>query len=482
MPPFHHLLQLRLLPTGHIRRLSAATAVASPSPDLVQSIAASLSKFSGSDDYDSLHRHFSLHYSDVPFTTPLLADVLLSSPDSGLSAVLLLRHLVRHRGFSPSDQPLSLLIHHLSRRHDFKSIDSLLSSDSDLRPSPGPLSYSALVSRLVRSGRPVDAINLFHSLSAPDTLFSVPKDKSSLKVLVSALADHKFPNHAEKLVKNCAREIFPDEEICNELIRGWCSDLKLDHARRLAGEIVRGGFELGTPAYNYMLDCVCRLCRKRDPVRMKTEAERFLAEMEGDGVLRDSETFRVLIYNLCKIRKTEDAMGLFRRMGEWNCSPCGETYLVLVRSLYQAARVTEGDEMVGWMRSAGFGDMLDRKAYYGFIKILCGIERVEHAMKVFRMMKGFGHAPGIKSYDLLIGKLAEHNQVDRAKTLFKEARARGVQVAEREYKVDPRFVKKKEKKEKKRETLPEKMKKKRRRLKRLRLSFVRKPKKQRRFA
>ena len=49
------------------------------------------------------------------------------------------------------------------------------------------------------------------------------------------------------------------------------------------------------------------------------------------------------------------------------------------------------------------------------------------------------------------------------------------------YKLNPRFVKKKEKKGKKRETLPEKMKKKRRRLKRLRLSFVRKPKSMRRL-
>jgi hypothetical protein len=47
--------------------------------------------------------------------------------------------------------------------------------------------------------------------------------------------------------------------------------------------------------------------------------------------------------------------------------------------LYQAAWTAEGDDMMTSMRSARFGDKLDRKAYYGFIKILCGIERVEHA-------------------------------------------------------------------------------------------------------
>ncbi|KAK8959083.1 Pentatricopeptide repeat-containing protein [Platanthera guangdongensis] len=248
------------------------------------------------------------------------------------------------------------------------------------------------------------------------------------------------------------------------------------------GEIVRGGFDLGTPAYNSIIDCVCRLCRRKDPLRMLPEARKLLLEMESSGIPRNQETFHVLIYNLCKIRKTEDSMKLFREMSQWGCSPEAETYLVLIRSLYQAARCSEADEMIGFMRSAGFGKSLDRKAYYGFIKILCGIERVEHAMKVFRMMKGYGHSPGIKTYGLLIEKLATRNQADSANRLFKEAVFRGVPVVSKEYKVDLRYVKvKKKKEEKKRETLPEKMKRKRKRLKMLRMSFVKKPKSTRRF-
>ncbi|KAI3892860.1 hypothetical protein MKX03_010457 [Papaver bracteatum] len=40
------------------------------------------------------------------------------------------------------------------------------------------------------------------------------------------------------------------------LIKGWCVDGKLDQDKRLAGEIHRGGFQLGTSAYNSILDCV----------------------------------------------------------------------------------------------------------------------------------------------------------------------------------------------------------------------------------
>jgi hypothetical protein len=100
-------------------------------------------------------------------------------------------------------------------------------------------------------------------------------------------------------------------------------------------------------------------------------------------------------------------------------------------------------------------------------------------MSVFEMMKADGCKPGIKTYDLLMGKWCTHNRLDKANVLYNEALSIGVTVTPKEYRVDPKFMKKPKavKKEKKRETLPEKMARKRRRLKQIRLSFVKKPKK-----
>lgn len=478
-PPLPFLLAARSLSTADPAAVAAAAArsfsPAAPSPDLTQSISAALVSLSSSSSSLDLPSHFSLHFSDVRFNTPLLASVLDASPDAGRTALDLYRYIVRHRSFTPSDVSLSHLIHFFGRRHDFKSIEDLL---SEFRPAPGPLSLRAALDRLSRAGRPTHAISFFDRMERD---FGLVRDRSALTILVDSLCENGFPGHAEREVKRLANVFFPTESICNSLIRGWCAELKLSDALRLMGEMKRGGFELGTPAYNSILDCVCRLCRKKDPVRLQQEANKVLEEMDTLGMARDAETFRVLIRNLCKIRKTEDAMKLFWRMGEWGCSPDAETHLTLIRSLYQAARVSEGDEMIGLMRTAGFGDALDRKAYYGFIKILCGIERVEHAVKVFKMMKGYGYAPGVKTYNLLMEKLAAHNMGDRTIMLFKEAVARGVPVTPKVYHVDPRFVKVKEKKEKKRLTLPEKAKRKKRTLKRLRLSFVKKPRSMRRM-
>lgn len=72
-------------------------------------------------------------------------------------------------------------------------------------------------------------------------------------------------------------------------------------------------------------------------------------------------------------------------------------------------RIGEGDEMIDKMKLVGYGKVLDKKEYYGFLKILCGIERFEYVMIVFKNMKVDGCKFGIKIYDLLMGKMCANN-------------------------------------------------------------------------
>lgn len=334
--------------------------------------------------------------------------------------------------------------------------------------------------RFVRAGRAPEAVKFFADM---EINYGIKRDKEKLGILVKLLCEHGYAFQAEKLVNNWAKTIFPNQEMCYDLIKGWCVDRRPDNAIRLMEEMVRGGFEMQTPAYNAILDSVCKLCRKKDPLEMQREAEKVLVEMEKKGVARDTETFSVIIRNLCKIRKTEDAMKVFGRMGEWGCSPDGEMYIVMVKSLYQAARVKEADDMIEQMWSVGFGDALNVKECFGFLKILCGIERVDHAMKVFRRLKKcYGFEPGVKTYELLMRSLSAHNQVDRANALFQEASSSGIAVIPKAYVVDPRYLKKKKvekSKEKKKLSLPQKKLLKRKRLRKLKASFVKKPRKRR---
>eukprot|EP00268_Persea_americana_P023130 TRINITY_DN2280_c0_g4_i1.p1 TRINITY_DN2280_c0_g4~~TRINITY_DN2280_c0_g4_i1.p1 ORF type:complete len:518 (-),score=89.45 TRINITY_DN2280_c0_g4_i1:302-1855(-) len=451
-----------------------------PSSQIAQSVATHLLKPSQEPhEIDpkhslSLHDRLSAHFSDIGFDSDTVLTILRLSSNAGRDNVLsFLSWLTNHsRGFKLDDSSLRHFVEHLGRNKDFKAIHTILVENRDVA---GWDCFVGSVDRLVRAGRPTQVIALFYRMEKD---YGFARNRESLSVVVQALCEHGFAGHAERFVKKVADEIFPNEFICNSLVRGWCVDGKLDQARRLVGEIHRGGFELGTTAYNALLDCVCKLCRKKDPFRLFSEAEKVLVEMDVAGVPRDVETFNVLICNLCKIRKTEDALKLFERMGEWGCSPNAESFILLIKSLYQAARIAEGDEMIDRMKSAGFGVSLNKKAYYGFLKILCGIERVDHAMRVFVKMKKDECCPGEKTYELLIGKLCAHGQVAKANNLFHEGVKKGLALTPKEYKVDTRFAPKpkSKKKQPQRETLPMKMAKKRRKLRKLRLSYVKKPK------
>lgn len=411
-----------------------------------------------------------MNFSHITPTAELIRCALNLAPEAGRSVLGFNEWLTSNPKFTHTDETISLFIDYFGRRKDFKATHDILVAG---RSIIGPKTLESAVDRLARAGRPTQLVSFFDRMEGD---YEFKRDRESLRLFVEKLCDNGYASYAEKMVKNLANEFFPDESMCNLLVKGWCIDGKLDEARRLTAEMYRGGFEIGPTAYNAILDCVCKLCRKKDPFRMHSEAEKVLIEMDVHGVPRNVETFNVLITNLCKIRKTEDAMKLFYE--EWGCDPDAATFLVLTRSLYQAARLEEGDEMIDRMKSAGYGEALDKRAYFGFLKILCGIERIDHALSVFGKMKADGCEPGLKTYDLLMAKLCAHKRVDRANALFNEANRRGVPVTPKAYRVDPKYLKKPkvEKKEKKRETLPEKMERKRRRLKQIRLSFVRKPK------
>ncbi|XP_023515592.1 pentatricopeptide repeat-containing protein PNM1, mitochondrial-like [Cucurbita pepo subsp. pepo] len=418
-------------------------------------------------------KRLQLSFSHVKPNPELVLNTLNLSSEAGRTVLGFNEWLVSNPDFHHTDETISYFVDYFGRRKDFNAIYEVLVKGLGIS---GAKTLRSSIDRFARAGRPTKLISFFETM---EKNYGLRRDKESLRMVVEKLCENGFTSHAVKIVKDLANEFFPDEAICDSLIKGWCVNGKLDEAKRLAGEMYRGGFELGTTAYNDLLDCACKLCRKKDPFRLHSEAEEILVEMDYRGVPRNVETFNVLINNLCKIRKTTDAVNLFHRMGEWGCNPNAETFIILTKSLYQAARTGEGDEMIDRMRSAGHDDALDKKTYYEFLNILCGIERIDHALTVFEKMKKEGCEPGIKTYELLIGNLCAHNHLDKANSLFNEAQKRGVPVTPKAYQVDPGYVKKPKVKnvEKKRDTLPEKMARKRRRLKQIRLSFVKKPKK-----
>ncbi|KAK1307103.1 Pentatricopeptide repeat-containing protein [Acorus calamus] len=407
-----------------------------PASEIARSISAELATLSSTASAEDLR----LRFPDLRPSPSLLPHVLAASPPPAAPPS-------PSTAGSPATPPL---VDYLGRRNDFAAVDQVL---SESRGVSGPLTFRSAVDRLVGAGRATQAVAFFERM---DRDFGLPRNEETMSFVVTALCRGGFPGHAERMAKALVAEFPPDQAICDTLIGGWCADRKLHEARRFAGEVERGGFDITTAAYNALLDCTCKLCIEKDPLRMKPETEAVLLEMDERGVPRDAGTFKVLIANFCAIRQTGEALKLFERMGEWSCSADSETYVALIKSLYRAARVEEGDEMIGRMRDAGLGADLDAEAYGSFVKTLCHIRRLDHALKVFKMMRRDRRRPAAEIYEVLIRKLQEHGRKNEADALFERAVRNGAALEPNVCEVNPRYVKKGEVKKKKlkRETLP----------------------------
>lgn len=424
-----------------------------------------------------------LEETGIEMNPILLKQVMAKvSKDAGRRVSRFYKWAIEQPGCDSNLEIFNAVIDFLGRRKDFKAVETLLKENAasgicNVAGEIGLKTFEIVVERLVKAGREKQAVVFFNKMEE----YGFKQNEEAQKIVVQWLCERGFASYGENLVKSLADTYYPDEEICNTLVKGWCVAGKLNEAKRMVNEMSVGQIAMGVTAYNALLDCICKLCREKDPFRLLPEANKILVEMEAAGVPRNESTFNILITHLCKIRKTEDAYQFFLKMEQYGCSPNLTTYVVLIRSLFQAARVADGHEMLDQMKKSGFEANI--KAYFSFIKVLCGIQRVEHAHQVFTTMINHGCRPGKETFELLIPKLCEIGHTGEAKELFRKAVAEGLMPSSRQDILEQSKVKKHAEKEKpKRLTLSMIKKKKNLRLKRLRLSFVKKPKSSRRVS
>ncbi|KAJ6369555.1 hypothetical protein OIU76_027903 [Salix suchowensis] len=204
----------------------------SPDPAIAQSLSTEISRDPNTDPL-SISERLQLSFSHLTknnaLTPSLVLQTLKLSPDAGRTVIGFHHWLIKDSNFEQSDESLAIFVDYFGRRKDFKASHDLLVEGKSVA---GVKCFESMIDRLVRAGR-----------------------------TTQKLCENGYASYAEKMVKNLADEIFPDDGICDLLIKGWCVDGKLEEAKKISREMYRGGFEIGTMAFNAMLDCVCKLCR-----------------------------------------------------------------------------------------------------------------------------------------------------------------------------------------------------------------------------
>ncbi|KAJ4977865.1 hypothetical protein NE237_008645 [Protea cynaroides] len=136
------------------------------------------------------------------------------------------------------------------------------------------------------------------------------------------------------------------------------------------------------------------------------------------GSLVTVKVFKVIL-NLCREAKlAEEALGVLRKMGEFNCRPDTSSYNVVIRLFNEKGDI---DVAVGLMKEMALIDLYpDMLTYVEMIKGFCNVGRLEDACGLFKVMRSHGCVPSVVAYSALLDGFCRVGNLERALELLGE--------------------------------------------------------------
>ncbi|XP_043704044.1 pentatricopeptide repeat-containing protein At5g61370, mitochondrial [Telopea speciosissima] len=414
------LLVIRGPPCQHLEFSFYSTIPsASPlSPDLQEICHIVSSGIGGLDELES-----SLDRPTISITPTLVAQVIDTCKDEAPSRRLLRFFTWSRKNLNCKlvDEAFNHAIRVFAEKKDVTAMDILI---SDLRKEQREMeaeTFSLVAETLVKLGREDEAVGLFKNLEK----FKCTRDGFTVNSIVHALCARGHARKAEGVVWHHKSKISGVEPcIYKSLIHGWCVHGNVREARRILGEMKSFGVTPDLFCYNTLLRCLCKRNLKFNPSALVPEATNLMIEMRSNGVLPNVISFNILLSCLGRTRRVKEACRVLYSMKKSGCHPDWVSYYLVVRVLYLTGRFGKGNQIVDEMIEKGL--ITEPRFYYDLIGVLCGVERVNHALDLLeRMKKSFVGDCG-PVYDLLITKLCRGGEFERGLQLWDEAVNMGI--------------------------------------------------------
>ncbi|OAY74921.1 Pentatricopeptide repeat-containing protein [Ananas comosus] len=218
------------------------------------------------------------------------------------------------------------------------------------------------------------------------------------------------------------RGLVPDTFCYNTLIKGLCDAGYLDRARSLRLEISQNDRFPDSATYTIM---ICGLCKEG----LVHEAQQIFDEMGKLGCYPTVMTFNALINGFCKAGKLEEARILFYKM-EMGRNPSlflrlshganqvrdSESLRRLVEEMCQSGLVLKAYKLLRGIIDSGV--VPDVVTYNILINGLCKVGNPDGALKLFKELQMKGHSPDAVTYGTLIDGLMKAHREDDAFMVF----------------------------------------------------------------
>ncbi|GJN34126.1 hypothetical protein PR202_gb22768 [Eleusine coracana subsp. coracana] len=331
---------------------------ADPDPQLVGALCRVLSDFRG-PRHDL---HAALSGFEARLTPAAAAAVLRRCRNLPVPSLRFFLFAAALPGFTHLSESLLILARSLASARLFPLLRSLL---SDLPPSALSRDLFPLLFRAyARAGLPDDAVRAFSSMER----FGFPPTLADLHTLLFALSHNGLVEHAEAFFRDSGNQFDVSAKSYTILISGWAVATKPENAQKLFDEMVERGVEPEVPAYNALIDA---LCRGGDVALAQAQ----LKDMQlSRGLIPDAATYGPFLRSACAAKDARAALRVLDRMRARDLTPNVFTYNAVIRLLCDLGEIDEAYNILCEMDNRG--EKPDVWSYNALLSAHCKLKEV----------------------------------------------------------------------------------------------------------
>ncbi|XP_030967398.1 pentatricopeptide repeat-containing protein At3g61520, mitochondrial [Quercus lobata] len=286
---------------------------------------------------------------------------------------------------------------------------------------------NVVIDVMFRLGRVDDALKVLDEMLQPDS--ECPPNDSTGDIIFGAMLRREWRGRSindEEIVglvsKFGEHDVFPDTFQLTQLITKFCRNRKTGRAWDLLHDVMKSGGVVEAASCNALLT---GLGKGGDFERMNN----LTTEMKEMNIQPNVVTFGILINLMCKSRRVDDALEVFKKMKEGSdgvlVEPDAIMYNTLIDGLCKVGRQEEGLSLVEQMRSQN-GCAPNTVTYNCLIDGFCKSGEIERAQELFDQMNRESVFPNVITLNTLIDGMCRHGRINSAVEFLNDMQSKGV--------------------------------------------------------
>ncbi|KAF5726922.1 pentatricopeptide repeat-containing protein [Tripterygium wilfordii] len=410
--PLHTLLHSLRISSPRNRCYCSSTAPlysSPPSPDLVNEISRILS--------DHRNPHHDLEHSLSAFSSQISSDlveqVLKRCKNIGFSAHRFFIWARGISGFEHSIESCRILIDILGSSKQFAILwDFLIEMRDSECCEISPEIFWLIFRAYSKADSPRDAIRAFNRMVE----FGVKPCIRDLDQLLFVLCKRKHVKDAQEFFDKVKLYFEPSVKTYSIMVRGWGDIGESSEARNLFDEMLHRGCVADAPAYNSLLESLC----KGGNV---DEAYEMLAKMRSNGIKPDACTYSTFIRAYCEANDIHSVFRVLDSMRRYNLVPNVFTYNCIIKKLCKNDKVDEAYQLLD--------EMIERQvkpdtwSYNAIQAHHCDRSEVNGALRLISRMEKENCMPDRHTYNMVLKLLVRVGRFDRATEVWEGMGERG---------------------------------------------------------